>query len=321
MPGPGGGARGGGGGRGFSGGGRSFSGGGGRPGGFGGGHHHHGHFGFGFWPRRRYYGGGCLSGLVSAIIAPIIIMIIAAIILFASVTNVFTAIANGGVVDYNEEKLQDYTDQKYGEIYGSSTAYEDNILIVFVTDEEYYNYAYIAWVGDHISQQINYMFGGNGTDLGRAMSANINESSYKYSLDSNLAFVVNTMKDKVAAKYDKFTCDEVHNQVEPQFINNTALPMTAATVGEALEAFEAATGITLSIVVDDAEDVFGKHVPVGYIIMAIISVAVIGIVIYSIIKKRRGGSGGSSGSADTTNDGGYTGSRRRDTSFGSDTFG
>ncbi|MBO7303841.1 MAG: hypothetical protein J6V09_01270 [Clostridia bacterium] len=324
MPGPGGGARGGGGGRGFSGGGRGFSGGGRSGGGFSGGHHHHhGHFGFSFWPRRRYYGygGGCLGGLISAMIAPIIMIIIAAVFLFVSVTSAFTAIANGGVIQYNEEKLQDYADRQYAEIYGASTAYEDNILIVFVTDEEYYNYAYIAWVGDHISQSINYMFGASGTVLGRAMDANINQTNYKYSLDSNLAFVVNTMRDRVAAQSNMFDCTETHNQVDPKFVNNTDLPMTAATVSEALVAFETATGITMSIVVDDAEDVFGKTMPVGYIITAIIAIAVIAAVIYYIYKNRKGGGGASGNTSGDDAGNGYTGSRRKDSSFDTGTFG
>ena len=315
MPGPGGGARGGGGGRGFGGGGGGFSGGG-RPGGFGGHHHHHHHgFGFGFWPRRRYYGygGGCLGGLVSMMLAPIIVIMIAAIMLFATLGNAITAISEGGVVEYNEEKLQDYADKSYAEIYGTSTAYEDNILIVFVADEDYYDYAYIAWVGDHINQSINYMFGNNGTELGRAMTQNINESNYKYSLDSNLAFVVNAMKDKVAAYSSRFSCKEDHNQVDPKFINNTSLPMTGTTVAEALTSFEDSTGITLSIVVEDAEDVFGRQTA-KYVITVLIAVFFIAVAIYLIFKNknRGGGSGGNDGSGD----GGYTNSRR-DESFGS----
>ncbi len=311
MPGPGGGARGGGGfgGGGFGRGGSSggFGGGGGR--GFGGGHHHGHHhhhhygprpFGFWFWPRPYYYGGGFFGGFFAFMLLPIIMLLIVGIVLISSIGPAITAFTEGGVVLYDEEKLQDFADSQYREIYGASTAYEDNILIVFLTDEEYQEYAYVAWVGDHIRTDVNYMFGSNSTELGRAMNNAINTSSYKYSLDSNLAMVVEAMQNKIAAlgSASHFYCSEQHVQVNSTFKNYTDLDMTAETVGTALNNFTNKTGISISLVVEDAEEVFGKTMPGRYIITLIICLIFIGVAIFLIVrgvKNRKNGNGGGGG--------------------------
>ena len=93
------------------------------------------------------YGGGCLGGLISAMIAPIVIMLVAAVFLFASVTNAFTAISEGGIIQYDEYKLQTYGMERYAEIFDESEGYEDNILLVFVVYEDHYDYNYIAILG------------------------------------------------------------------------------------------------------------------------------------------------------------------------------
>ena len=161
MPGPGGGSRGGGG---FGGGGGGYRGG----GGFGGGHY--GGFGGPRGPRRPYYGGfgwgfgrpyygGFGGGCLGILLLPIILIMVAALILSSVIGGAFGAIAQGGVTQYDERQFQNFADQKYQQIYGSTTAYEDNIVLVFLTTEEAQEYYFIAWVGDHIVTDVNHMFG------------------------------------------------------------------------------------------------------------------------------------------------------------------
>lgn len=165
---------------------------------------------------------------------------------------------------YNEELFQDYTNSQYEKEFGSSDAYEDNLLItVLVEDEEYYNFYYIAWVGDHIDTEINWMMGDNDTELGRAMTSSISETNYKYSLDSDLAAVMKTMTEEIQALglESSFICDEDHAQVKSHLTNHTSLDMTEETVNDALTAFTDATGIPVVIVVEDMDDVFGSTKP------------------------------------------------------------
>ena len=287
MPGPGGGARGGGGGRGgsfgggggFSGGSRGNSfGGGGRSGNFGagnnrgpaggmpppGGHHtppppHHGGF-YGGWhhrPRTYYYGnGGCSGGIITGIILSIFVLF-AVVYIFGNSSDIEFIETTESV--YDENTFQDFADKQYKTIFGNSTAYEVNILLVFLTeDEAYYDYYYIAWVGDHIDSEISYLFGSNHSELGMAIDEYINVSSYKYSLDSNIADVINAMSDEI--KYlgldSSFICAEEHIQGESKLYNKSSVEMTDATVNDALMAFTDNTGIQIAVVVEDMEHVF-----------------------------------------------------------------
>ena len=283
MPGPGGGSRGGGG---FGGGG--FGGGGGfRGGGFHGGgfHHHYYHRPFWGWGYHRpYYGGGCLGGLLGMLFGPIILLMMAAMMLFSFVGSAFVSVGNGGVVAYDEEKFQDFADAQYAAEF-AGTAYEDNILLAVLTDESNSNYCYIAWVGDHIATDINYMFGSDGTQLGNAMNASINTANYKYSLDSNLAQVVNQMQKHITqlGVSSAFTCEEEREPVA-HLTNRSDLNLTAETVNVALESFTQATGIPMVIVVDEMEDVFGKTTFSGSPVTAIISVVLVVLAVVLIVK-------------------------------------
>ena len=269
MPGPGGGSHGGGGSRGggggFSGGG--FSGGshgGGFNGGFnhhpGGGHRppHHGgyyhgpHFGGGWYRRPRYPGGGCFPVLIF-----VVLFIIGGFLSLFPSNNVEYIDSNDGI--YDENIFQDYANEQYEKEFGKTSAYEDNILLVFLTeDETYYDYYYIAWVGDHIATDINYMFGNEYTELGTAIENAINANSYKYSLDSNIAQVVEYMKNEIVAMNTEssFICDEENAGYVSHLTNNTFIEMTEVTVNTALQSFTEETGIPIVVVVEDIDEVF-----------------------------------------------------------------
>ena len=76
--------------------------------------------------------------------------------LFSVFGNAFTNVANGGQIIYNEPAFQDYANEQYAREFGGSSAYEDNILIVFLTNEQSDGYYSIAWVGDNIDTEINH---------------------------------------------------------------------------------------------------------------------------------------------------------------------
>ena len=285
MPGPGGGGHGGGGGRGggfgggggfHGGGGGGFHGGGGRPGGgfHGGGHpgggfhggmHHHPPMGGGWFRGPRYYGGGgCCGG---ALLGPIVIILFVAFMIIymiapAGNNNVDYYYSEGyesadGIV-YDEEVLQDYADEQYADAFGAYDGYEDNLLIVFLTSEDYYDFYYIAWVGDHIQDDVSDLLGNNDTLLGETMLECINETNYKYSLDADLAAVMKAMAEEITnlGLESNYECTEDHSQTPSKLINHTDLPLTDDTVNDALTAFTQATGIPAVIVVEEASNVF-----------------------------------------------------------------
>lgn len=292
MPGPGGGSRGGGfgggsfgggsrGGGGFSGGGGfgggSF-GGGNRGGGFGGGphhrpphrpHHHGPHFhgpffgGWG-WGRRRYVGGGgCVTGLMIGLF----VLFFAVSMFVPDGTTIYfgdepvSEVIVGDYVMYDEGVMQDYANDKYKESFGDYENYENNILLVFLTNEACDGYYTIAWVGDNVSYEINEMFG-EYTEYGQALSRYINQSYYAYSLDTDLTAVIKEMTGNITELgLDSSFNSEVGSYEMPssRLDNATALEMNTELVDDALADFTEKTGIPCAIVVDSAESVFGTQ--------------------------------------------------------------
>ena len=277
MPGPGGGSRGGGFGGGSRGGGFGGSGGGfgggSRGGGFGGGPrgYRRGPYGprfFGFGPRfhfgpRYYYGGGgCLGGLLGMLMAPIIVLLIVAVMFTSIIGTAITNVQSGGVVSYDEVAFQEYADVEYAKAFASSKQYESNLLIVFLANEQADGYYCIAWVGDNIRTEINQMFGDESTEFGRAMISSVNSEYYAYSLDTNLAQAMEIMTWRITdlGLESSFRTGKVSDtSIASHVVNYSQLKLTEKTVNEALVAFTAETEIPVVIVVDTMENVFGKN--------------------------------------------------------------
>ena len=286
MAGPGGGSRGGGfsggsfggGGRssggGFSGGGSGFGGGsfGGGPrpsgGGFGGGphhtppppHHHRPHFG-GWYHRPVFvgYGRGGSGCGVAVILAVFAIFFIAAMFM-GEVSYEFTE-GQYEYIDYelyDEATMQKYADDNYKDFFSESAAPEDNILLVFLTNEACDGYYTIAWVGDNIKRDISDMFG-EYSEYGWSLESRINVNYYGYSLDTDLAAVVEDMTGYITdlGYESSFVSDSAQGDaIASRLENRTSLALTESVVNSALADFTDKTGIPCIILVDDAEDVF-----------------------------------------------------------------
>lgn len=294
MPGPGGGGHGGG------------FGGGGHGGGFGGGHGGgHGGRGGGFYhgpggPRRGgcfffpfYMGGGCLSALV----APLVCLMLAVVLLIGFVAGGFGTLAKGGTVRYSEEKMQDYANRQYQAIYNpSSTTYEDNVLIVLTLNEDMQTYYCIGWVGDNLRSDVNNLFGDEYTKLGNAVQSSVNGSGYQYSLGANLASVAEKMQAAIEnlRLTDVYRSDKAESHTAGKVYNySSKANFNTETVDTALAGFTEATDISMSIVVADSADVFGKSLNTAAIFALLLSVvllvwAVVGIVRYV---RRKNGAG------------------------------
>ena len=238
----------------------------------------------------NFGGGGCCSGFFGTIIFVVVV-------LFLCVGSFF------GNVDinldrYDEEKFQDFANSQYKAEFGKSSAYEDNLLITVLTQDDYVSYYYIAWVGDHIDYDINGLLGNDYTTLGQLMKNNISETSYKYSLDTDLARVMQDLTVAVQSLglESSFTCSENHVQIKSHLTNRSAVELTESTVNEALTDFTDATGIPVVIVVEDMDDVFGSASPKwqgagvnygGIAILAVMGVVLAGALIFAVKAIRR----------------------------------
>lgn len=290
MPGPGGGSRGGG-----------FGGGSNRGGNFGG-SYRGGYRGGYYRPRYGFYspffgyraplfgyGGGCLGGLLSMLITPFIILFIS-IFMIMSVFGSLFRVSQGGKIAYNEPKLQEFANVQYAKEFGDSSAYEDNILIVFLANEKRDGYYTIAWIGDNVSNEINEMFGNEYTAFGIEMLQNIPDY-YEYSISKNLASVVDGMADRIERlNVDSFENKSNHSNMTKSHITNlSSIEINDQTINSSLLDFTERTEIPIVIVVEDMDEVFNKVLSIGDVFVLIIAGGVATFAIVMLVKSIRNG--------------------------------
>ena len=224
-------------------------------------------------------------------LAPVILILFAGVLLLATFSSAFNSVTTGGEIYYDENAFQTYADEQYAEYFGDLDDYEDAILIVFAVDAETcYDYAYIAWVGDHVERNINYMFGSNGTKLGNAIASSaINSSSYKFSLDSGIAAVMDEMTEHVVKlqNEDNLTCKKEYSTFESHMVNKTELKVTPGTVNPALQGFTEATGIPVVVVIEDAVEILPQNFDYFSVLVAIVFIVVAIVLIVNAFKNRK----------------------------------
>ena len=215
---------------------------------------------------------------------PLIILLFAAMML-TSVFGSFFRVFQGGEIGYNESEMQSFANVQYAKEFADSSAYEDNILIVFLVTEEYDGYNTIAWIGDNVSNEINMMFGDEYTEFGVQMLKNIPDY-YEYSISKNLASVVDGMADKIElAGADSFeNKSNQSNMIESHLTNLSNLAINSETVNAALLDFTERTDIPIVIVIEDIEEVFDRTISVGDIITVVLALGIGGFGIYMAIK-------------------------------------
>jgi hypothetical protein len=307
MPGPGGGSRGGGFGR--SGGGSFGSGSGGfgrgsggfgrgpRPGRFGGFYRPHFHMPFFGFPRPffgyGYGGGGCLGGLMGIILFPVLIISIVASVIFSifgsfggSVSN----IASGGHYIENDEKMKNYCMEQYAKEFSDTVEYEDNILIVFLVDDNRKDFYTKVYVGDNIEDSINDMFGGMYTEYGRSLMNNI-QKNYDDSLSRTLAATVRDMTNEINdLSLESSFYEEKGSPGEyiSHVTSHSSIEINENTINSALKDFTEETDIPIVIVIDDMDEVLDKRINGQDILNVILAIAIGGLGIYFIVRAVKG---------------------------------
>ena len=139
--------------------------------------------------------------MMALLMLPIILILVAFILIMSLFGSALGTLVSGGEVIYDENTYQDYANEMYYAEFGSSDAFEDNILLVFLVDKDFYDYNFIAWVGDDIETKVNYMFGNEQSELARAIqSSSINSQSFKYSMGQGITQVAERMQQKDSAR-------------------------------------------------------------------------------------------------------------------------
>ena len=104
---------------------------------------------------------------------PIILVFMLGTVFFGTISQSFINVINGGSVEYDEAVIQEYGAQKYKEAFNESDNYEENILIVFLTNEECDGYYVYACVGDDLAKSTRDLFGDENTVFGRTANSSL----------------------------------------------------------------------------------------------------------------------------------------------------
>lgn len=234
-----------------------------------------------------------MGGLFGILLLPLIVILLLGGILLASISglvNGLSVAAQGGLVNYDESAFEEYADTCYAQEF-PGTAYEDNILIVLVTAENCEDFKWIGWVGNHLTADVNQLFGGNETELGRAFTSNMSPN-YQYALTNSLTAVVEQMEEQVVLAVGdgeafRSTCQDKRGNYESHVTNKTELRIDEETLNAALAQFTATTDIPIVIVVDTAENVFGRYIPASSIVAIVVTVLLLGLVIFLTVRMVR----------------------------------
>lgn len=181
----------------------------------------------------------------------------ALISLLLTVVFVCCPLPSCGKGSYDEATMQDYAHRQYAEIFADAGGLEDNILIVFLVDDDNTQYHCTAVVGDHVADSIYDMFCGDESQLAQAVSSSVSEY-YAHSLDRCLCKAMSIMSESFVDDRWLFSvwCEESNVGVESRLINRTDLPINQSMVDGSLLSFADEVGVPVVILVEDSKDVF-----------------------------------------------------------------
>lgn len=224
---------------------------------------------------------------MGVLFAPVLLVVFCLIFVFGIVSSSFSAISQGGTVQYDENALQDHAAAQYDAAFAASGAYEDGLLITFLVEEDdYYDYQYMAWTGYHIRSDVRELFGNNTTALGQTIASHINAASYKHSLDNNLADAVDDLRGQIAAMGgDMYTCEEDRTALPSRLLNRTNIAMSEETVNASLRRFTEETGIPLVLVVENSNAVLPTQYPVGAVVSLVLFIVVAVLVVVLLVRR------------------------------------
>ena len=230
--------------------------------------------------------------MLGVLMLPIVLVLVAVIGLTSMFGTAFTNVSQGGTVVYDEKTLQSYANTQYqAEFGGNMSTYEDNILIVFLTNENRDGYDTIAWVGDNVATKINEQFGNQYTAFGVAMQSSVDPDYYEYSISKNLAMVVDKMTESVdgLGLESSFVTPSTGEKSDSHLTNHSDLEINEATVNTALKKFTEETDIPIVIVVDSMETVIGKTISSTDIFSVVLFIGMIVVAVVLVVRafKRR----------------------------------
>ena len=215
-------------------------------------HHHHGYYG------SRRYNSVSWGGIIFYIFFLILLFVI---------------IGGYDSVGNSEKTLHNYANAEYQTVFDHSNRYENNILFLYVVDDDYKTLDAIAWVGDDVPYKTNRRLDGY------AISQHINENYYQYQLSSGIAMSLEEISPYIEpAKYSSTSICTVNNK--------SNLNIDEEKIEDALQKFSM-YGYGVAVVIADYDDVYENYFDMNVMLALLLVGLVFCIVIFCVIRRKQ----------------------------------
>ena len=234
---------------------------------------------------------GIVRFLSSIVVVPVFALVLAVLFLATNLSAAVISIANGGKIKYSKITFDNYVGAQYAAEFGESSAYDDNLLIVFLTNKKSNGYYAMALTGSNIDPQIRQMFGDEITDFWTILESSMT-AHYRFSPQKGFRVALERLSESISEKKldSPFVEEKDHSSMtSPHVTNYSDLSINDDSVNLAIRRFTEDTGIPTVIVIDTADNVFGRTVPKRELAVSAISAAVVVVSSVGLVKdiKRR----------------------------------
>lgn len=225
--------------------------------------------------------------IVGIVLFPLLLTILATVFFFMYLSPTVETIKKGGDTVYSDQVADFYRTDSYNDIFGASSARDDNLLIVYLVNGEGNKYYCMSKVGSNVSDSVAKLFGNEASEFGKVVKGSM-DAEFKDTLGGSLRDIVDGMGDKIQGLKlsSSFKAEsDKSSPAESRLINKSSISVSESELNASLTAFTADTGIPAVIIIDDIDTVFGRRMPVGNI--ALLSVLVIVAVISVVTTVRK----------------------------------
>lgn len=241
--------------------------------------------GYGYYGYRYYRRGGRGIGGLALVLAFLVLFLLYAVVVGVETTaDVFGVLLGGGAI-YDEEILQEYTEEQYAAEFADLQSSEDNVLIVVLVEPDCKEYYYYVRVGSHVAPELAQLYTGEDAYFDGAIYDLVERGSYEKTMSAHLSDLISRMDNQIWNVNDGrlFTCEEEHDW-NSRLINRSNLELREKAVNRSVKGADLPT----VLIVEDMRDVFGYHIPWSdLLITAGMLLAVAGVVVLAVLLSRR----------------------------------
>lgn len=190
-----------------------------------------------------------------------------------------------GKAVYDKKKMNEYIKTNYENEFKDSATYEDNIILFFLYNEDYNEYLLDFYIGYDLSTSIyKYL---NTYSNSSNFDRNFDTSNCDDDIEKNLSNVINEITINLDNNFDEYLkCNHTNDEYISKVTNSSHSELDITEIERSLINFTDTTGLSIVLVIDSMENVFGKTKDINYeflIIFGTIVLCFLMMMVYAFI--------------------------------------